>query len=238
MKQIICVLISCIIGVSAYAQPEKVELTHYLFPDFTEGIVLMKTGSRSKALLNYNALTEEMVFENNGQKRAIAEHEVSQIDTVFIKDRKFIVLNGKFVECLYQSGWDLYAEYKCRVREPGKASGYGTTSETAAVESYSSLHYGGKVYDLKLPDYEVDPYFNYLLRRNGEISKFVSMKQLKKLYQDKKDIFVAVASSPKLALRHPLLRPFLFKEYLKDHNVDYDNKQDIIQLINYLESNG
>ena len=217
MKQIICILISCIIGVSAYAQPEKVELTHYLFPEFTEGIVLMKTGSRSKASLNYNALTEEMVFENNGQKRAIAEHEISQIDTVFIRDRKFIVLDGKFVECLYQSGWDLYAEYKCRVREPGKASGYGTTSETAAVESYSSLHYGGKVYDLKLPDYEVDPYFNYLLKRNGEISKFVSMKQLKKLYQDKKDIF---------------------KEYLKDHNVDYNSNKDIIQLIDYLESNG
>jgi hypothetical protein len=217
MKQIICVLISCMIGVSAYAQQKRTEVSHYVFPEFTGGIVLMKTGSRSKASLNYNALTEEMVFENNGQKRAIAEQELTQIDTVFIKDRKFIVWDGKFVECLYQSGWDLYAEYKCRVNDPGRASGYGTTSTTTAVQSYSSLNYGGKVYELKLPDLEVAPYFNYLLIRNGEVSKFVNMKQLKKLYKDKKDIF---------------------KEYLKDHNVDYDNNQDIIQLINYLESNG
>ena len=215
MKQIICVLISCVTGISAYAQQERTEPGHYLFPEFTSGVVLMKTGNRTSALLNYNSLTEEMVFDNNGQKRAIAENEMMQIDTVFIGDRKFIVLNGKFVECLHQAGWDLYAEYKCRVREPGKAAGYGTTSETAAVESYSSLHYGGKVYDLKLPDYEVDPYFNYLLNRNGEISKFVNMKQLKNIYKDRKD---------------------MFKEYTKGHKVDYDNKQSIIQLIDYLES--
>ena len=215
MKLIIYALFSCMMVVSALAQPEQKEGSHYVFPEFTSGIVLMKTGIKDSAKMNYNSLTEEMVFERNGQKRAIAEHEISQIDTVFIRDRKFIVLNGKFVECLHQAGWDLYAEYKCRVREPGKSAGYGTTSETAAVESYSSLHYGGKVYDLKLPDYEVDPYFNYLLNKNGEISRFVNMKQLKKLYTDRKDIF---------------------KEYTKDHDVDYNNKQSIIQLIDYLES--
>ena len=216
MKQFICVLFSCMMGVSAFTQPEHAELTHYLFPEFTSGVILMKTGNRNNASLNYNALTEEMVFDNNGQKRAIAEHEIIQIDTVFIKDRKFIVLNGKFVECLHQSGWDLYVEYKCRLREPAKASGYGTTSETAAVESYSSLHYGGQVYDLKLPDYEVDPYFYYWLNRDGEISRFINMKQLKKLYKDRKDSL---------------------KEYMKDNDVGYDNKQSIIQLIDYLESN-
>jgi len=215
MKQIICVLISLLIGVSAYAQQKQAVVSHYVFPEFTEGIVLMKTGSRSKALLNYNALTEEMVFDNNGQKRAVTEQEVKQIDTVFIKDRKFVELDGKFVECLHQSGWDLYAEYKCRVNDPGRPSGYGTTSTTTAVQSYSSLNYGGKVYELKLPDLEVDPYFNYLLKRNGEITRFINMNQLKKLYKDKKDIL---------------------KEYLKSHEVDYDNQQSIIQLIEYLES--
>jgi hypothetical protein len=215
MKEIICVLICCMIGVSAFAQPERSELSHYVFPEFTSGTVLMKTGNQSTALLNYNSLTEEMVFDNKGQKRAIAENELIQIDTVFIRDRKFIVLNGRFVECIYQSGWDLYAEYKCRVREPGKASGYGTTSETSAIESFSSYHAGGMVYDLKLPGYEVAPYFNYLLNRKGEISRFANMNQLKKLYKDRKG---------------------LFKEYMKDHEVDYDNKQSVIQLIDYLES--
>lgn len=215
MKQIIFVLITCMIGVSAYAQPEREELTHYLFPEFTNGVVLMKTGSRSTALLNYNSLTEEMVFENNGQKRAIAEHELIQIDTVFIRDRKFVVLNDKFVECLHQAAWELYAEHKCRVRQTGKASGYGTTSETAAIDSYSSLDYGGKFYDLNLPGYEVAPYFIYLLTRQGEISKFANMKQLKRLYEEKKN---------------------MIKAYRKDHDVAYDNRQSIVQLIDFLES--
>jgi hypothetical protein len=44
-------------------------------------------------LLNYNSLTEEMIFENNGKKLAIGKGELELVDTVFIKDRKFVILN-------------------------------------------------------------------------------------------------------------------------------------------------
>ena len=217
MKHIICVLISSLIFISSYTQPKQVILTHYLFPEFTQGTILMKTGIKQNALLNYNSLTEEMIFENKGKKLAIAKKELVHIDTVFIKDRKFIVLNGKFVEYSYHSKCDIYVEHKCKVKEPGKPAGYGGTSKTASISAYSSLYSEGIIYELKLPDdYEVKPYTYYWLKKNGELSRFINMRQLKKLYKDKED---------------------LFKAYVKKYGVKYENQESIIQLIEYLESN-
>ena len=178
----------------------------------------MKDGGKNETLLNYNSLTEEMIFENNGQKKAIGINEILLVDTVFIKDRKFVALNGKFVELVYHSKWDLYVEHKCKVEEQGKPAGYGGTTQTGAATSVTSLYTQGRVvYDLKLPDdYKTKPYSIYWLKNNGELYKFMNMRELKKLYEDKKE---------------------LFKKYLKINRVKYQDQEAIIQLIGYMESN-
>lgn len=217
MKHIICVLISSLIFISSYTQSKYVEMTHYLFSEFTQGVILMKAGTKYDVLLNYNSLTEEMIFENNGKKMAIAKVELRLVDTVFIKDRKFIALNSKFFELLYHSKWDMYVEHKCKLNEPGKPSGYGGTSKTKSIKTYSSFYSEGTIYELKLPDgYEIEPYTYYWLKKNGELNRFINMRELKKLYKDKED---------------------LFKAYVKKYGVKYDNQESIIQLIEYLESN-
>jgi len=218
MKHFYCILISSLIFISSYAQSNYIETAHYLFPEFTQGIILMKAGARNKAMLNYNSLTEEMIFENNGQKKAIGINEIPLVDTVFIKDRKFVALNGKFVELVYHSKWDLYVEHKCKVEDQGKPAGYGGASQTGAATSVSSLYSQGRVvYDLKLPDdYKTKPYSIFWLKKNGELFKFINMRELKKYYKDKKE---------------------LFKKYLKINSVKYQDQEGIIQLIGYMESN-
>jgi hypothetical protein len=204
-------------SISSYAQPEYIEMTHYLFPEFTQGVILMKSGIRNDALLNYNSLTEQMIFEKKGKKLAIGMNELGLIDTVFIKDRKFIAFNSVFVELLSHSKWDLFIEHKCELEEPGQPSGYGGTSKTTAIKSYSSIYSEGNSYQLKLPEgYKSNPYTYYWIKKNGKLHKFTSMRELKKLYKDKKD---------------------LFKAYLKKYRVKYDDQEGIIQLIEYLESN-
>ena len=49
---------------SLYAQPELQgkELFHYVFPDFVQGTVKLKSGERHEAILEYNSITEEMIF--------------------------------------------------------------------------------------------------------------------------------------------------------------------------------
>jgi hypothetical protein len=202
---------------AAYSQSEVIEDYHYLFPEFTQGVVLMKSGTKNNALLNYNLLTEEMVFEDKGKKFSLGKEEQELVDTVFIKNRKFFKLNNTFIEFIYHSKFDLYAEHKCSVKQPGKPAGYGGTSETSAITSYSSYLSGGLVYELKLPNgYETKPYNYYWLKKNGGLNKFMNMRQLMKLYDDKED---------------------LFKAYIKKNEVIFNNQESMVQLIKYLETN-
>ena len=217
MKRILYVLIFSVSFITLFSQEKDTELSHYVFPEFTQGIILMKNGIKNEALLNYNSSTEEMIFSDNGKMLAIGDTELEQIDTVFIRGRKFIILNNKFIELIYSSKCDLYAEHKCRVIPPGTEAGYGTTSQTSSTTSYSSITSGGKLYDLKLPgDYKIEPYTYYWLKRNGELNKFININQLKKLYNDKKN---------------------LIKAYVKNHDVKMDNQESIVQFVKYLETN-
>lgn len=216
MKNIYYILIANLIFSSSYAQQKSAVKTHYLFPEFTQGVVLMKSGVKNETSLNYNSVTEEMIFIKKGTKLAIAKTDLGYIDTVFIKKRKFIVLDKNFVELLNHSKWHLYVEYKCYLKKPGKSSGYGGKSETTAISSRSSVMLGGQFYGLELPnDYKIEPYSYYWLKKNGKLTRFANMTKLKKLYKGKKD---------------------LFKAYVKKHGVEYDNQESIIQLIEYLES--
>lgn len=217
MRHIFCYLFTGWIFVSSYAQPGFVEMSHYLFPEFSQGVVLMKDGIRNSALLNYNSLAEEMIFDKKGMKLAIGKNEVRKVDTVFIKDRKFVVLNNKFVELIYHSSWDLYVEYKCKLEEQGASTGYGGTSQTSAARSISTLSTQGRViYDLELPDgYITKPYITYWLKKNEDLLQFISLKELKKLFEDKKD---------------------LVKKYSKTNRVKYHDQESIVQFIAFLES--
>ena len=193
-----------------------IELSHYLFPEFTKGTIQMKDGKAYPSMLNYNSMTEEMVFEENGKRLAVSKAMVDQVDTVTIGDRKFISMNGVFLELIHHSTFDLYIEHKCHIKEPGKPSGYGGTSETSAITSYSSLISDGLVYDLKLPDgYSAKPYFYYWLKKEGRYLTFANIGQLKALYPDKKE---------------------LSKEFTKQNKVKYDDQDTIIQMIEYLET--
>lgn len=208
-------LIALVIGTADTLHAK--EISHYLFPQFMEGSILMKDGVVNKARLNYNAASEEMVFMQKDKILALAEVTLNQIDTIYIEQRKFIYLDKKIMEVLHRSGYQLLAHYKCRVIPPGNPAGYGGTSQTSAVDSYSSWIQGGRMYELQLPDdFKVIPYSVYYLERNNEKKTFTSMGQLKKYYQNKSK---------------------LFNDYIQKNNPDFNNQLAIAQLIAFMETN-
>lgn len=208
-------LFFCLFSFSGvFAQIRVVEVSHYLFPEFEKGVVLMKTGVREEAMLNYNSITEEMIFINNGIKLAMSQLEL--IDTVFIAGRKFIPFDGKFLEQLFRSRLGLFVQHKCSIKEPGKPAGYGGTSQTSATTTYSSYLSNGQLYDMKLPEgTETKPYVEYWLRQNGTMTRFLNLRQLQKLFADKS---------------------ILFKDYLKKHEVKYNDEKSIVGLVKYMNS--
>jgi len=201
---------------AVHGQTNTITLSHYLFPEFQEGKILMKNGTEVKTLLNYNALTEEVVFDDNSNVLAIGKAVIPQIDTVFIGDRKFIYKDGKFLEVLHDSSYKFFSQHKCRVIPPGKPAAYGGTSETSAIDSYSSLISDGRVYNLKLPDdFKVKPYTVYWIEKEGKLKSFLSLGQLKSFYKKKKK---------------------LYEEYMKNYKVDFEDQKSIVDLVNYMET--
>ncbi len=197
---------------------EVVNLSHYVFSDFQPGVVLLKSGVRNNAKLNYNAASEEMVFDDNGKILAIADALLPQIDTVFVANEKFIRVNKKFVKILIDKpDVDLYVEHKCKLIPPGKPAAYGGTSQISSTTSYSSILSDGGVYNLKLPDdYKIIPYNVFWLNRNGKLQSFSNLGQLKKIYRDKKK---------------------LIGDYLKKNEVKLTNEKRVADTIAYLENN-
>ncbi len=164
-----------------------VKLVQYIFNEFATGEVKMKSGETSTQLLNYNILTSEMIFDNNGKYLAIASPE--NVGTVYINNRKFIPLNNKFYEILINSKMPLLLEFTASIKDPGTSSGYGGTSNTTASTALQSLISTGGAYDLKLPDgYLVMPRYAYWIMKDGQLEKAGSIKQLIKIFPDKKEM--------------------------------------------------
>ncbi|MEI7828235.1 MAG: hypothetical protein WCI31_00625 [Prolixibacteraceae bacterium] len=213
MKILSLLLTFCLFTFIVNAQRGKVELSHYIFPEFTKGTVLMKSGTVNPTSLNYNALTEEMIFNSNGKNLAMTRLE--EIDTVYIEKRKFFLVNNKFVELLYRNKYDLYIAHKCSVVEPGKPAAYGGTSQTSSTTSYSSILSGGQAYELSLPEgYTTKPYFEYWLKKDGKLTLIINMRQLAKQFDDKSD---------------------QFKKFVKENKVKYDDQEGILSLVKFME---
>lgn len=203
--------------IPSFSQVVSSGLSHYILPQFTGGDILMKSGQKVKAWLNYNSLSEQMIFDENGKKLAITENQLNLIDTVYINNRKFCRADNTFLELLYQSENNLYAEYKCHLEAPGTTNGYGGNSQTSSSSSFSSIEERGIQYELSLPEgYKAKPYTIYWLKKNGKMTSFKNINQLMKLFNDKKEVF---------------------KSYKKNHELEYNNQESIIELIEYLETN-
>jgi hypothetical protein len=206
------VLLFCFACMHVYAQ-EAIAVSHYVFPAFSKGKVQQKNGSMDEAMLNYNVLSKEMVFESGpGQYLALANPE--NTDTVFILDRKFVPVNNEFYELLTNSAYPLFLEYLCTVKEPGADIGYGMTSVTSASPAVKSLIKRGGAYNLKLPDgFEVIPVYVYWIFKDGKYLKANNAKQLVNALPDKKD---------------------RVNELIKKNNTNFTKRQDLIDLVKQL----
>lgn len=190
-----------------------VKLYHYVFNEFNPGTVKMKSGETYSQILNYNILTNEMIFNNSGKYLAIASPE--NVDTIYISNRKFIPLNNKFYEVLVNSSMSLLLEFTSSISEPGTSIGYGGTSTTTASTSFKSFVNSGGAYDLKLPDgFKVVPGYVYWVLKNGQLEKVGSVKQLIKIFPDKKDII---------------------NDAVKKNDLKLSKREDIITLIKLIE---
>jgi hypothetical protein len=183
----------------------------FLFPEFTMGIVKMKNGKSQTASLNYNTVSEKMVYDKNGQIYDILNAEL--IDTVFLQERVFVPVVKVFQELLLNAPIALFVQHKGELLPPGAPAGYGGTSQVSNTKLLTSVQLSSGFYNLKLPaDYlvKVDPV--YWIRKDSTMFSFITEKQFLKVFPGKEAEL---------------------KQFIKQNRIKFDRIPNLIRLIAY-----
>jgi hypothetical protein len=214
MKKSIIIFLLVLFAAPRFIYSQDVDaknLSHYIFPEFRKGTIKFKNLQVQEMMLNYNSVTEEMIFDSNGKKLAIADP--ASIDTITIENRKFISGNNIFYEVAGNYPVPLLIHHVCNLIPPGKDVGYGATSQTSAVTSINSLMGKGTIYELKLPDdYRLSPASEFLIKLNNNFYRVYNANTVSKYFPDKKDAI---------------------KVFLKNNKISFKKTEDMKKLIEF-----
>lgn len=171
-----------------------------LFPNFSKGIIIMKSGKPNSALLNYNTVDEEMIFEQNGGYMVI--NKLDEIDTIILQNRKFVPVEQIFYEVIVTGHVALYIQHKCRFAPVGSKTAYGLTSQTLGPTSVSTVRGGNQVRNLELPpNVTVTPAIVYWAKIDGVMNKFTTERQFLKIFPGMEDKIKGFMKNSKLDIK-------------------------------------
>lgn len=174
---------SMVPGNTLKCQEKQNPLPQFLFPSFAKGIVLMNDGRKMTAILDYNMVDEEMVFQQGNTYMVLDKPE--EVDTVFLQNRKFVYIEKAFYEVTVKGSLPFFIQHKSKYTQAGTNTAYGMKSQTNAEISYSSFKSGNQVRQIDVPDnMTVTPATSYWVKQNGELKKFTTERQLFKLFPD------------------------------------------------------
>ena len=217
MRKLIYSLIICLMAVTGKSSAQEGK-SEYLFNDFQKSLIYYKDGRVFSVKVNYNLARNAFMFideNDNNNIKLFAEPDM--VRTLKIDNRIFQVdSKGLAQEHLNQEPY-LAVTYRGKSRPEGKQVGYGGRSETASVDSYSSIQSGGHSYNLEtekiiLADVEK----RYTIKKNKKQKQFQSSKQFLKLYPKEQEETI--------------------KAYIKSNKINFDEPQQVLQLVKYAEA--
>lgn len=219
MKAVLYILSACLLSMvftlSVHAQGGESE---YLFKDFQQSLVYYKDGRVFKVKLNYSLARNAFMFIDENDKNNVklfAEPEMVRV--LKIDNRTFqLTPKGLAQEHLNQDPY-LAVTYRGRSRPQGKQVGYGGRSETASVDSYSSIQSEGHIFKLETEKIIIaDVQKRYTTKINGKEKAFETGKQFLKLY--------------------PKEQQETIQKYIKAQKTDFDDPQQVLELVKYAEA--
>jgi hypothetical protein len=186
-------------------------LPQYLFPHFDTSIVRLKSGTFSKAAMNYNTLTEKMAFYQKDVLLDLVKPEV--VDTICIQKRIFVPIENAFYEVILNAPISFFIQHKSDLVSEGRPAALGTTSQTSGVNSVSRLVGSKNSYNLKLPEnFKVKSYEVYWLRMSKEMHRFLNERQFLKIFPEKET---------------------QIKDFINKHNLKINKPDDLLKLANF-----
>ena len=219
MRKIIAPLIAGLAGfiaTAAYSQvtthADSIHAAGYLFADFVEGSVLMKSGSTEKAPLNYNTNNQEIGFMKDGQYMELTGLET--IDTVYINGKKFMPYHEKFYMVLTTSTdmpllaliYNRPVPQSVSIEHSGLDKRNSATVSNNVTNAYSNHNfrsYSELTYQKK-----------FFLLKGRVLLKANSQQEIINIYPDKKD---------------------LIKNFIKENKTNFNDEKDVVALLTVLK---
>jgi hypothetical protein len=205
---LIVVLSFAFTGVAKAQNAISERIPQYLFSEFADGMVVKKNGEKVVTPLNYNVVTEEMIFTRDDKYLALGG--VSSIDTVYLNGMVFLPVDNKFYELAVEGENKLMVQFTGTVRVEGEDVGYGVTSQTSRITTLSSITNTGGFYNLDLPDnLLISRQILYFVEMDGTLERFVNERALLKIFRERKSEI---------------------KQLIDDMKIDFDNYNDVVSL--------
>jgi hypothetical protein len=198
-----------IAGLPAEAQTATAQAPQqYLFPSFSKGVVKLKNGKEANLILNYNMVSEKMVFEQKEQYYDLSNPET--VDTVFLQSKKFIPHQKEFVEVAVTGDFPFYIQHKADLQAPPRPGAYGTTSELTSSNYLEGMQTNVGYVNFKLPEgYTIKLKAFYWIRKGEEWIKINSEKQVPKIFPESEE---------------------MVKKFIKDNRIKAERTDDMIKL--------
>jgi hypothetical protein len=206
----VSLLVALILSIPVEAQKnDDGSSPQYLFSEFSTGIVMMKNGLTQNARLNFNTVSEKVVYEKENEVYDLLN--ITMIESVIINNQVFVPVGKKFNELLLVAHIPLMVQYKGEILPPEKTVGYGGKSLVSSVETLTSVKLSMGYYNLKLPiDYSVKVEKVYVIKSGENSYSFANERQFVRLFPQKESEL---------------------KGFIKQNHIKFENTSDIIKLV-------
>lgn len=185
--------------------------SQFLFAEFSPGVVRMKNGEKIVLNLNYNIVTEKMVFMQKEQIFDMINY--GTVDTVYINKRKFIPSGRIFYELLISTPVTLFLQNKGTPKQPSRPAAYGGTSDVSSSDYINNIQLGNDRFRMA-DNLKVSVNYAPILwvRKDDTMNAVVNKKQLAKIFTDReKEI----------------------SEFIRTNRIDISNPDHIMSLVKY-----
>jgi hypothetical protein len=186
----------------------------FFYPHFTDGTVFLRDGTAATGKLNYSRLVDEIHFINaSGDTLALTNEKnikyiVIASDT-FYYDQGYVRLlsSGDLVKVGRKEVWI--------IADTRQVGAYNTTNNAVGITSYTSFNESGRLYDLI-------------------VNEDIILKKIEQYYLgDAYNHFVPASKKNVLLLLPKEQRRI--EMYLRENKTNFNQKEDIEKLIQYLE---
>ena len=218
MKKIATAVLAIFATIALWAQ-EYSTMWPYLYPEFTEGTVMLKDGSKLVYQMNVHILQGRLHFLDKG---VIKEAVTDDLLLVKIGDDQFMNVDGSVMKVVASNEKGFVAALQLgdfdKLRDSGGA--YGSSTTSSATRKLTSIDVAGKVNQNHMELWES--------RHGGELVDLVTT------YYIVTPQFVSEASQRAIREKLDDAGKASFKQWLKQHKIKWKNPDSLLQLTDFL----